>query len=60
MDTSQPPLICDQCGQPISSTESLRAVQRIDKATNEPAKPERFVHEGCWDEWAKAHGTTSS
>jgi hypothetical protein len=61
MDASQPPLICDQCGRPITTLEKWTAVQKENQKTQEPGEATgAVVHEDCWPAWAEAHGVESN
>lgn len=58
MDTEQPPLKCQQCGEPVWPNDPKRAVSRHDEETGEGAFT-GVVHEGCWDAFAAVHGVES-
>jgi hypothetical protein len=48
--------ICDQCGEPISPSDSYRALEALDADTGEPtAFSGQVIHERCWDAWDGAH-----
>jgi hypothetical protein len=49
------PLVCDQCGKPISEGEPNRLALRANEEVPGGAEG-RVVHRDCWPAWAEAHG----
>ena len=56
MDTTQPPLMCERCREPMSSADHFQVLTGRDKATGEPAAISgKVVHEKCATAWAEAN-----
>ena len=56
MDTTQPPLKCERCREPMSSADHFQVLTGRDKATGEPAAISgKVVHEKCSAAWAEAN-----
>ena len=55
VDTTQPPLKCERCREPIRPADHFQVLTAREKETG--AISGKVVHERCWTAWAEAHET---
>jgi hypothetical protein len=55
VDTTQPPLKCERCREPIRPADHFQVLTAREKETG--AISRKVVHEKCWPAWAEAHET---
>jgi len=52
-DTTQPPLKCERCREPIRPADHFQVLTAREKETG--AISGKVVHERCWTAWAEAN-----
>ncbi len=55
-DTTQPPLKCERCREPIRPADHFQVLTARDQEGGEPAAISgKVVHKRCWTAWAEAN-----